>query len=202
MYIFLGIVGEIATVVGSVAINLNGASNSILEIAKKGYKVNKNVLEEYQKKHAEEAKEKSNGFNGVLAIVLLFVPGVNLLRSCIFSFKMKKEIMNLLQIKNALIPMTDREKAQYAEMKGKMQKLAFVSFIAAKENEEEVQGVVEETKQSHIDDTTSANLEPVQTQIIFEQAPVSAEEEETIVEDQQGPVLKKILYPKDNKIIK
>ena len=72
MYIFLGIVGEIATVVGSVAINLNGASNSILEIAKKGYKVNKNVLEEYQKKHAEEAKEKSNGFNGVLAIVCGF----------------------------------------------------------------------------------------------------------------------------------
>ena len=137
MYIFLGIVGELATVVGSVAISLNGAVDSVLEISKNGYKIDKSVLDEYQKKQAEEKKEKTNGIKKALGVVLLFVPGVNLLRSGIANIKMKKSIMSDPQIKEALIPMTDREKEQYAKMEGKMQKLAFTAFTTAKENEEE-----------------------------------------------------------------
>ena len=122
MYIFLGIVGELATVVGSVAISLNGAVDSVLEISKNGYKIDKSVLDEYEKRQAEEKKEKTNGFKKALGVVLLFVPGVNLLRAGIANIKMKKSVMNDPQIKEALIPMTDREKEQYAKMEGKMQK--------------------------------------------------------------------------------
>ena len=56
MIIFLGIVGELATVIGSVAINLNASLNSVLEISKKGYKIDKNVLDEYSRKENERAK--------------------------------------------------------------------------------------------------------------------------------------------------
>ena len=137
MYIFLGIVGELATVVGSVAISLNGAFDSVLEISKNGYKIDKSVLDEYEKRQAEEKKEKTNGFKKALGVVLLFVPGVNLLRAGIANIKMKKSVMNDPQIKEALIPMTDSEKEQYAKMEGKMQKLAFTAFTTAKENEQE-----------------------------------------------------------------
>lgn len=304
MYIFLGIVGELATVVGSVAIILNGAVDSVLEISKNGYKIDKSVLDEYEKRQAEEKKEKTNGFKKALGVVLLFVPGVNLLRAGIANIKMKKSVMNDPQIKEALIPMTDREKEQYAKMEGKMQKLTFTAFTTAKENEEEffgfigkrpivvdhgltslyyeelmplaytldevkrlneattysyrigkidgknvavigipnpdspvsriqfksedykithaydkmteeeaqdktfivypftthneeeVQKVIEEIKKIRIDGTRRANLEPVPKQTIFEQAYVPTETEGTIVEEQQGPVLKKTLYPK------
>lgn len=142
MYIFLGIVGELATVVGSVAISLNGAVNSVLEISKNGYKIDKSVLDEYQKRQAEEKKEKTNGIKRALGVALLFVPGVNLLRANITNVKMKKSVMNDPQIKEALIPMTDKEKEQYAKMEGKMQKLMFTAFTTAKENEEEFFGFV------------------------------------------------------------
>ena len=137
MYIFLGIVGELATVVGSVAISLSGVVNSVLEISKNGYKIDKSVLDEYQKRQAEEKKGKTNRIKRALGVVLLFVPGVNLLRANITNVKMKKSVMNDPQIKEALIPMTDKEKEQYAKMEGKIQKLMFTAFTTGKENDEE-----------------------------------------------------------------
>lgn len=307
MYIFLGIVGELATVVGSIVITLNCAVDSVLEISKNGYKIDKSVLDEYEKRKAEEKKEKSNGLKKALAVVLLFVPGVNLLRASIASIKTKKSLMNNPQIKEALIPMTDKEKEQYAKMEGKMQKLTFTAFTTAKENdeeefigfigkrpivvdygltslyyenliplaytldevkklneattysyrigkidgrnvavigipnpdssfsriqfkaedykithnydkmteeeakdktfivypfttqnEEEVQKVIEEIKQARIAGTKRVNVERVPKQTIFEQDSIPTETEETIVEEQQGPVLKKTLFLKQN----
>lgn len=49
MYIFLGIIGELATVIGSSYIILNGALDSVLEISKNGYKIGKNTLDEFSK---------------------------------------------------------------------------------------------------------------------------------------------------------
>ena len=57
MIIFLGIVGELATVIGSVVITLNAGLDSILEISKNGYKIEKSVLDEFHKKQAEEKKQ-------------------------------------------------------------------------------------------------------------------------------------------------
>lgn len=308
MYIFLGIIGEIATVVGSVAIRLNGAVDSILEISKNGYKIDKSVLDEYQKRQAKENKEKTNGFKKALGVVPLFVPGVNLLIAGIANIKMKKSVMNDPQIKDALISMTDKEKEQYAKIEKKMQKLMFTAFTTDKENEEEeffgfigkrpivvdhgltslyyeelmplaytldevkklneattysyrigkidgknvavigipnpdrpvsriqfkaedykithtydkmteeeaqdktfvvypftthneeeVQKIIEKITQSRIDSATKANLESLQAQSIFEQIYIPAETEEVLIEEQQGPILKKTLNPKINK---
>lgn len=136
MYIFLGIVGELATVVGTFAITLNAGVDSILEISKNGYKIDKSVLDEYQKKQAEK-KQKTSGIKKVLGALLILIPGVNLLNAGIKGAKLKKSIMNDPQIKDAIVPMTDKEKEQYEKMEGKMQKLTFTAFTTAKENEEE-----------------------------------------------------------------
>lgn len=136
MIIFLGVVVELATVLGTIAITINGSANSILEIFKNGYKIDKEVLDEYQKKQAEAKKEKNTVSKKVLRTILLFVPGVNMLRAGISSVNMKKAIMNDPQIKEVLVPMTDQEKEQYAKMKGKLQKLVFTAFTYGKEHEE------------------------------------------------------------------
>ena len=137
MYIFLGIVGELATVVGTIAIGFNCIFDSILEISNHGYKIDRRALDEYQKRHAEEKSEKTNGFKKALGLALLFVPGVNLLRAGIVSIKVKKAIMDVPQIKEFLVPMTDSEKEQCAKTEGKIQKLIFLVVTGSKENEEE-----------------------------------------------------------------
>lgn len=142
MIIFLGIVGELATVIGSVAITLNAGLDSVLEISKNGYKIDANVLDEVQKKQAKEKKQKANLSNRVLGTLLLLVPGVNLINASIKGAKCKKSIMNDPQIQESIVPMTEKEKEQYAKMEGKLQKLTFTAFTSSKENEEEFFGFI------------------------------------------------------------
>ena len=105
-FIILGIVGELGTIAGSFYIMINGMINSMLEIAKKGYKYKKNELDEYLNNNN---KEKANGFEITLGLVLFLIPGVNLLNAVIESHKMKTIILNDPTIKKFLIPMTDKE---------------------------------------------------------------------------------------------
>ena len=214
MYLFLGIVGELATIVGSAVVVFNGIGNSLLEISKHGYKIDKNVLDGYQNGCEEKNIEKTSGFKKALDRVVLFIPGVNLLTFGIATVKIKKSVMNNDQrIKKVLVPMTDIEKEQYAKIKGKIQKLEFIKFTITKENEEdqnenfavypfttydekEEKKVIEEIKQSYIEEEKKANLELLQAQSIFEQVYVPSKTEETKVEEQQWPVLKKTLYLK------
>lgn len=145
MIIFLGIVGELATVIGSFAIFINAGLDSVLEISKNGYKIDKSVLDEIQKKQAEKRKQDTNLAKQVLRTILFLVPGVNLIYASINGIKIKKSVMNDPQIKKSIVPMTEDEKEQYAKMKGKLQKLAFTAFTVVREDEDvEFLGFIEE----------------------------------------------------------
>jgi len=61
MIIFLGIVGEIASVVGSLALTIDGSVKMTLEMSNMGYKVSKKYWNEYQKGKAAARKEKNPG---------------------------------------------------------------------------------------------------------------------------------------------
>ena len=74
----------------------------------------------------------------------------------------------------------------------------FIVYPFTTQNEEEVQKVIEEIKQARIAGTKRVNVERVPKQTIFEQDSIPTETEETIVEEQQGPVLKKTLFLKQN----
>lgn len=144
MTIFLGIVGgivvELATVAGSLAIAYNGIVDSILQIADKGYAIDPNVLEEVKKKREEEKKQKSSLVSKIfetLSPVLLFVPGINLLIAGIDSVKVKKMMITDPQVKESFVPMTEKEKEQYAKIKGKLQKMLFTDAVMTKKNEED-----------------------------------------------------------------
>ena len=134
LFIILGIIGEFGTIAGSFYIMINGTINSMLEIAKKGYKYKKNELDEYLNNNN---KEKANRFEIALRLVLFLIPGVNLLNAIINSHKIKTIMLNDPTIKKFLIPMTDKEKEQYSKMKGKIEKLKFTSVISGKENDDE-----------------------------------------------------------------
>ncbi len=307
MYIFLGVVGELATILGSIAITLNAGIDSILEISKNGYKINKSALDEVKKRQDEENEKKNSGVRKILGAVLLLFPGVNLINASIKSAKIKKSLINDPEVKEVLIPMTDKEKEQFAKMEGKFQKLTFTSFTTVNENEEEeffgfvgkrpivvdhgittlfyeelmplnytldevkrlndattysyrigkidgknvaiigipnpdspvskiqfesedykithtyekmsedeakdktftvypfttynntkenLEMIIEEIKQSRIDNAVNANLETLKSQGVFEQDYISTNTEESLTEEQQGPVLKKTLNSK------
>lgn len=134
IFIILGIFGELGSIAGSFYIMINGSIKSMLEIAKKGYKYKKNELDEYLNNNN---KEKANGFEIALGLVLFLIPGVNLLNAVIKSHKMKTIMLNDPTIKKFLIPMTDKEKEQYSKMKGKIEKLRFTAVISGNENEDE-----------------------------------------------------------------
>lgn len=137
MIIFLSVLGELGTVVGSFVIQFNGVLDSFLEIPKNGYKIDKAILDDYQKRQDEAEKEKKSASNFALGTLLLLIPGVNLVFSGIKVAKMKKAVMNDPKIKEALVPMTEKEKEQYSQLDGKLQKLLFSAYTLSKENEEE-----------------------------------------------------------------
>ena len=307
-FIILGIVGELGTIAGSFYIMINGMIKPMLEFAKKGYKFKKNELDEYLNNNN---KEKANGFEIALRLVLFLIPGVNLLNAIINSHKIKTIMLNDPTIKKFLIPMTDKEKEQFSKMKGKNEKFKFTAVISGKENddeeffgfigdkaivvdhgltsiyneklipldytldevkelneattysyrigtiggkniaiigipnpdspvkriqfksedykmthtynimteeeaqdkkfivypytthnEEEVQKIIEKIKQDRINRKTKSEEKLAQKQPIFEEAYIPTEIEEPIIEEEQGPVLRKSIFTNGNKIIK
>ena len=57
MYVFLAIIIELASVVGSVVITFNTMIDGVLEIGKNGYRIDKDILEEIKEKNKKK-KEK------------------------------------------------------------------------------------------------------------------------------------------------
>lgn len=131
--------GEVATIAGSIAISLNACIDLVLEISKNGYKIDRDKLEEIQ---AKEEKKKSRIWGKVLGTTLLLLPGVNLAYASIQAIKMKKELINNPEVKEMLVPMTDKEKEQYEKMEGKIRKLEFTAFTAVMNEEEEFVGFI------------------------------------------------------------
>lgn len=87
MIIFLGIVGELATVISSVIISIHFIIDSVLEVPNNGYKLDKSLLEE---KKAKEKTSKTNVMKLALTTMLLLTPGVNLIYTSIKGTKLKK----------------------------------------------------------------------------------------------------------------
>ena len=125
MVIFLGIVGELITVIGSVAITIHFIIDSVLEIPNNGYKLDKDLLDE---KKAKEKTQKPNSTKMALTTMLLLAPGINLIYTSIKGVKLKKGIMKDPEIKKCLIPMPEPEKEKYAHLTSKFLKLKWATF--------------------------------------------------------------------------
>lgn len=90
MYIVVGTIFGLATIVGSAVISLNTNIKTKLSISKKGYKI-----EEIEKAIIDGKIEN----DGKLGSVLLFVPGINLMYVGLNRVIIKSDIMRILSNK-------------------------------------------------------------------------------------------------------
>ena len=144
MYILLAVLGEVASVAGTLAITLKGGTDLILEITENGYKFPFGSKEEMEAFLAK-SKEKRNNKKGLKDLynkVSMFIPGVNLITASVNIRKMKKEVLNDPETKKIIVPMTDKEKEQYSKMDGKLQKLQYIIFLTENNKEKEFVGFI------------------------------------------------------------
>lgn len=186
MVILLGITLELATVIGSIILPINATTDALLDIANKGYKINKKTYDETQKKLDEEKKEITTP-KRVLNVALLLIPGVNLIRAGRNYLKIKKSILNDVELEKIAIPMTDEEKEKYANLEKKIEKLAYVGKMCLTDSyeelidEEEKEPITGETITADVDNNVQANIMQ-SNEIVMPQAT-----EETTMEE--GPKL-------------
>lgn len=141
MMILLGIIVELATVAGTLAIIVRSEIDAVIKIPENGYKIDKDTFEKWRKQRAETVKEITP-FKKWKFLFFLVFPGVNLINATIRGIQLKRSVMNDPQIKEALIPMTQEEKDFYSRLEGRVQKVMCATFSATKEEEEEFLGFV------------------------------------------------------------
>lgn len=212
MYVFLTIIIELASVVGSVVITFNTAIDGVLEIGKCGYRIDKDILEEIKEKNKKK-KERSK-FKKILDWVLLFTPGINLITAGIGYFKFKhlirKSIKSDPKIKEMIFPMTEEEKEEYSKIKSRVAKM---DFLAENNKKQEYTGFKSSYDKKDEDDeydlfqffemTPDKEKEYEEHEMFNSKYIVNLDEsqyreiyddtDETKIEEEQGPVLKKTL---------
>lgn len=139
MVVALIILAEIASVVGTFVITFNTLIDSILEIPKNGYKIDKKVIDKYSEKHSME-KYKDSRIKKIINTICLFIPGVNLIRAGIGYHKAKKIIMNDPNIVSATVRMTEEEVQQFESLKGKIEKMGFVAAMSVNDEKPKIFG--------------------------------------------------------------
>ena len=207
MYVFLAIILELASVVGSVVITFNTMIDGVLEIGKNGYRIDKDILEEIKEKNKNK-KERSK-FKKILDWVLLFTPGINLINAGIGYFKFKKAVMNDPQIKEVIIPMTEEEKEEYSKIKSRVAKMDFLvennkkqeytgfksSYNKNDDEEYDLFELFETTpdKEKEYEEHEMFNSKYIVNLDESQYREVYDNTDETKIEEEQGPVLKKTL---------
>ena len=139
MMIFLGIIVELATVAGTLAIVVRDEMDAIIKIPENGYKIDKDTFEKWRKQRTETVKEVTLIQKWKFFFLLLF-PGVNLINATIKGVQLKRSVMNNPQFQEVLIPMTQEEKDFYSRLEGRFQKVMCATFSITKKEEEELMG--------------------------------------------------------------
>lgn len=129
MFVALIILGEIASVVGTFVISFNTLMDSILEISKNGYKIDRKVMEEYREKQAGQ-KQEAKGFKKFINNISLFIPGVNLIRAGICYHKTMKNLMDDPIILKSVVRMSDEEFEKYESLNSKLEKITFAATMS------------------------------------------------------------------------
>lgn len=142
MMIFLGFVGELATIIGSCAIIAKGSADLAIKLCEHGYKVDQKALDKYQKQREMKQGAQKKKAKVILGTIIMLLPGVNLVRAGTMSHKMLKETLKDEEAQKFLIPMTEKEKEQFSKLETTMEKLAFVSVATVGDEDEEYFGLI------------------------------------------------------------
>lgn len=128
MYIFLGIVLELATIIGTLAYNAKTIMDSTLIIPEHGYRIDYMTLRNLNAKPYTKSQKLRKALGKALGAVLTLVPIINLLFVFINGVIIKRKALaelNNPEYQDLFIPMTEEEKERYARMSSKTERLLF-----------------------------------------------------------------------------
>lgn len=140
--IFLGLLGEIATIIASYAIIIKGGVDLTIKLCELGYKIDKKAFDKYQKQEKNKQSAAKKKRSKILGTILIILPGVNLVNSVIASHNMQKQTLNDTNIEKFLIKMTDQEQEQFSKLKTMMEKISFAAIATVGNEDEEYLGVI------------------------------------------------------------
>lgn len=124
MHFILFLTIEAFTIIGCIFINTFVCTNSVLELAKQGYKIDEKAVKIF-----DEKQRKKTILQRKLEKYLDIFPGINLIYAKIKEMHYKKKFLESPIIIDAMIPMTEEEKTALALAKGKFEKLSIVLFF-------------------------------------------------------------------------
>lgn len=197
---FLIVIGliflEIATIFGSAAIITSKGFNSLLKVLESGYKFD-----------LEKMKDFKFEDNNSLRKIIKFIPIINLLMTYIGSLKFEKtDILKELEMKDAIIPMTEEEKAIFNSLDSKTDKLLYLGVLLNHDKEEEFDTIdvkensndeIEETEVVEVKEDTQEDLNQNEKQVYdFENSNeelIEGQLEEYTSQEESGPVLRRKL---------
>jgi hypothetical protein len=122
MYIFLGLLVEVGTIICSKAIDFYSVSKELDKLAKDGYKLDSDRL----KKYGEELKRNTSIPKKALIYITSLLPVVNIIKSLTYDQKRIKEEFDDLSARECLVPMTNEEIQDYEREETKKDKLFFL----------------------------------------------------------------------------
>ena len=135
MYIFLGIDGEIASIIGSSIISVKSITDPILNLQKKGYKLDPGAMQRFKEKGENEKAEMTN-FQKAKSIITFLLPGINLLSATVNYYVIKKQFETDPKLTCAITKMTDKEKELYSQLENNFQRIGFFATKSLEEDNE------------------------------------------------------------------
>ena len=173
MNIVLGLAMEIASVIFSAALKMNAKYDCLANIASKGYKYDKRLLDKYfeKQKIAEFKVSRANDVKKFLGTVITFIPIVNLLGACVHRANMKRKMVKSPEFNKALIPMSREEMHKFVSLKSQIDALIYVGAITTALNNDDVsynrdesfiyENIQSDAKVNINEDTDSKNAEEI-----------------------------------------
>lgn len=138
--VFIVLLAEIVTVIGSANMIVNGAIDAFNEIGDKGLRIDKTKLGQDDKSSANEIINLNFSLKGMnkLAKLSLLIPGINLITAAVVRKKFKKGLEESEAFQKCLVPMTECEKIGYDSCNSKQEKMHFMLIIAQLEEGQEL----------------------------------------------------------------
>lgn len=119
---------EVESILKTLKLNYNGFNYCIIEVSKKGLKVDYTLSNNFYKEELQKRKQ-ANLIIKIWRYVSLFIPGINIILALISNHNLKKKYLNNLTIKNSFIPMNESEKEKVANTNSVFRKVGYTTYI-------------------------------------------------------------------------
>ena len=161
MNILLGLAIGIVSAGCSFGLKMNAKYDCLTDIAGKGYKYDKELLDKYFE--GEKIKQfkisTANEVKGILDSVITCIPIVNLLYACIYRANMKRKMMKSSEFNKALIPMTGEEMREFAELDSRIGMLIYAGAVSTTLKHDKVFNDIDEESITNISKDDEVNTQ-------------------------------------------